>query len=284
MSLLDFKTIERLAVRICDLDGPYERRGWQLEELLRRAGWVPTPEYDGSARVPWLRAAMEDRTDRPGDLDRLVCRVCDPLEYDDGMGSAAVFCEVVNSVLESERLLVSYVSGRPVLGELGETGREAVYSKPTDLEHRLPRLVQDDKTVELLLARLSETTICEDHGAYTMAVIGVGSFVEGLLLAILTERDADFRVNGLPGSKGGRIKPDRVPLAMLIDVVHAKGWIQVDAKDFMHQVREYRNFIHPRAQLAKEAEFDQDSVMLCWAPVRALVNDLEARLSLVEQQ
>ena len=43
-------------------------------------------------------------------------------------------------------------------------------------------------------------------------------------------------------------------------------------------VREYRNYVHPHKQKESRVAFDQDSVMLCWAPVRAIINDLEERV------
>ncbi|MEU6644540.1 hypothetical protein ABZ863_18575 [Saccharomonospora sp. NPDC046836] len=49
-----------------------------------------------------------------------------------------------------------------------------------------------------------------------------------------------------------------------------------------HRVRDYRNFVHPRKELAEQPDFDQDSVRLCWAPVHALLNDLEERLEPVD--
>lgn len=57
---LDPRTIERLAKVIVDIDGPYERKGWQLETLLGHAGWDDAPSYDGSARVPWLIEEMNE--------------------------------------------------------------------------------------------------------------------------------------------------------------------------------------------------------------------------------
>ncbi len=46
----------------------------------------------------------------------------------------------------------------------------------------------------------------------------------------------------------------------------------------MTPVRQYRNFVHLRAQVAKRAKLDQDSVMMCWGPVHAILNDLEERI------
>lgn len=275
---LDPKTVERLARIICDPDGAYERKGWELAMLLKRAGWTNPPEYDGTPRIPWLQDCLEQRSDNRAEIERLICRVCDPLEYDDGLSTAKVFRDAINNALLPEQLVLSFVSGRPVLGKLGPDGSSAMFSAPTDLERRLSVLIEDKKVVALLVNRIMETTICETHGAYMFAIIGIGSFVEGLLLSVLTERDNDIRAHGFVDSKGNKIPEDRIGLHMLIDTAHRKDWIQLDAADFMHKVKEYRNFVHPRKQLVKEATFDRDSVMLCWGPVSAILNDLEERL------
>lgn len=277
MATLDPRTVERLARIIVDQDGPYSRAGWQLERLLRDSGWPDPPEYDGSFRVGWLVDQIADRRDDQAAVERLLCRVCDPLEYDEGMPVAEEFRRAVNGVLEPERLTVDYVAGRPVLGELSPDGSGPHYTEPPDLEARVRRLVRDEATVAVLGRRIAETRICEHGGAHTMAIIGIGSVVEGLLLALLTERDPDA-----PDVKfldnGNWKRNQRPSLASLIDTVHAKGWIQLDAKTFMHNVRDFRNYIHPRKELAELPDFDADSVQLCWSPVRALLNDLEARL------
>jgi hypothetical protein len=130
-----------------------------------------------------------------------------------------------------------------------------------------------------LVRRAAEAAICADSGAYTLAVIGIGSFVEGLLHTLLSEKDDEIRANGFKDDKGGRVRDDRVTLAQLIDTAHRGGWIQLDAADFMHKVRDFRNFIHPRKELVDRPDFDEDSVRLCWAPVQAVLNDVERRLA-----
>jgi hypothetical protein len=276
---LDDRTSERLAAIIVDMGGPYERKGYQLEQLLSRAGWQEPPSYDGSSRVSWLAQQFIERKDITSDVERLLCRVCDPLEYDDGDVSAQAFQVVVNNCLVAEQLVVSYTAGRPVLAELAADGRNAVFSAPEDLERRLQALISDQIAVELLLRRVNETVLCESSGAHTMAIIGIGSFVEGLLYSLLTERDPEIRNYGFRGHDGKRIRADRAGLELMIETAHEKDWIQLDAKDFMHNVRQYRNFVHPRLELEKQPMFDRDSVTLCWAPVRALLNDLEDRVT-----
>jgi hypothetical protein len=274
---LDSRTVERLAEVIVDIGGPYERRGYELAQLLKSASWADPPEYDGSPRVPWLAEQLTLRRENRVEIERLLCRVCDPIEYDGGSAVAEDFRGAINEKLAPEGVVVLYTSGRPVVGRLAPDGKQATFSEPADFRRRLEHLLSDQVTIDMLMGRLEETRICEAGGAYTMAVIGIGSIVEGLLLQLLLERDEELRTRGFPDSRdpARRKKPDRVSLQELIDIAHGKDWIQLDATRFVHNVRDFRNFVHPRKELAERPRFDRDSVMLCWAPVHALLNDLE---------
>jgi hypothetical protein len=275
---LDPRTVERLAEVIVDIEGPYERKGWELERLLEHAGWPYVPPYDGSPRILWLAEQITDRGDDHAAIERLLCRVCDAVEYDDGTASAEDFRRSINEKLRPERLVVTVVGGRPVLGELNVDGSSPVFAEPPDFEQRLRGLIQDASTAAALVKRAAETRIAERGGAHTLAIIGIGSVVEGLLLALLLENDSQLRQNGFRDKHGKRIAPERAGMELLIDTAHSSGWIQLDAKDFMHTVRDFRNFVHPRKEWAEQPDFDDDSVKLCWAPVHALLNDLEQRM------
>lgn len=274
---LDDRTAERIATVIVDMGGPYERKSYELEPLLARAGWVPAPEYDGRPRVPWLAEQLVDHRDDHARIERLLCRVCDPVEYDEGGEVAEEFRTVLNEKLEAERLTISLVNGRPVLGEVGSDGA-AHYSAPEDLPQRLPRLIQDSTAIQRLLNRVREAELCQRAGAHTMAIIGIGSFVEGLLYSLFMERDEKIRKEGFIGNSGRKFKPDKAGLQIMIDTAHERDWIQGDAKNFVDHVIEFRNFVHPAAELRGAVTFDDDTVMMCWAPVRALLNDLEEHL------
>jgi hypothetical protein len=272
---LDPKTVQRLAEIIVD-DGGYNRRGWQLSALLKHSGWSDPPEFDGWSRVAWLVEQMLARQDDRVAIERLLCRVCDPLEYDSGMVEADAFRLEINDKLASERLVITYAAGRPVLDELRADGSGPQHSEPPELERRIRSLVTDNGTVDVLTRRLDETRICEHGGAFTMAIIGIGSLVEGLLLALVLqhgERDQ------LRGKDGKLVSLDFVSLSLLINVAHTLGWIQLDAKMFLHNVRDFRNFVHPRKMLADQPDFDAESVQMCWTPVQAVLNDLESALS-----
>jgi hypothetical protein len=276
---LDPKTVERLARIIVDIDGPYNRTGRELEQLLRHAGWKNHAEYDGSSRIVWLTEQITERSEQRDDIERLLCRICDPLEYDEGPAAAEVFRQVVNEILRPEQLEVSNVAGRPVIAELRADGTTSTHAEPHDLDKRIRQLLSDERSADVLLGRITEARICHRGGAYTMAVIAIGSFVEGLLYTLLTERDEDASNHLFVNQDGDLVKNTRPPLVMLINTAHRNGWIQFDAMKFMHAVRDFRNFIHPRQELIDLPAFDNDSVGLCWTPVHAMLNDLEQYLS-----
>lgn len=263
MHPLDPRTFERLAKIACDIEGPYERRGYELEVLLRQAGWADPPVYDGSPRIPWLTDALLERREDLAAIERFICRLCDPIEYEDGSLTAEPFRSAVNQVLEPEGLLVAMTGGRPVLGMLGERPGEIAFVVPDDLAERLERLISDHTMVDLLAKRAKEAQLCANAGAHALALIGIGSFVEGMLLAVLAEHNA-----------GRAASIERAPLGKLIDAAHDIGWIQIDAKEFAHVVRDYRNLVHPGHQLRKGLEPDDDTIAMCWAPALAVLNDL----------
>ncbi|MCA1229565.1 hypothetical protein [Saccharopolyspora sp. 6M] len=277
---LDDRTAERVAAVIVDVGGPYERKSYELEPLLRRAGWTPAPEYDGTPRVPWLTEQLIENRDDHARIERLLCRVCDPVEHDDGRVIAEQFREQLNEKLDAEGLVISLVDGRPVLGEVGADGA-AHYSAPENLAARLPLLIADATAVDRLLNRAREAELCEQAGAHTMAIIGIGSFVEGLLYSLFMERDEKIREEGFIGTTGRKFKPDKAGLQIMLDTAHERDWVQSDAKNFADHVVEFRNFVHPAAELRGGVTLDDDTVMMCWAPVRALLNDLEEHLPAV---
>lgn len=278
---LDPRTIERIASIVVDTGGHYERKGWQLEQLFSAAGWASPPGYDGSPRVPWVIEQLTERASDRSAIERFLCRICDPLEYDEGQPAADLFRQIINEKLQPERLAVTYVSGRPALGELMDDGGEPMFVQPPNLDQRLRTLIENKTTVDVLVKRAKEADLCAASGAHTLAIIGIGSFVEGMLLALLMERDPEISDKGFAGKNGKRLPAERAGLELLINTARSKNWIQFVAADFMHRVRDYRNFVHPRKELAELPDFDQESVRLCWAPVHVVLNDLEERLARV---
>jgi hypothetical protein len=272
---LDPKTVERLARIVVGRGGPYERTGREVEALLRNAGWIDPPDYDGSSKVGWLVDALIERENARTDIERFLCRLCDPIEYLEGMAAADDFRRAINEVLELERLEVSYVGGRPVVGELGNNGTVKVVLHVEDVEQRLRKLIREEQLVQMLTSRVRESQLAEASGSYLLALFGIGSFVEGLLYSVLISHYPELIREGFTGRNGKKIPADRAGLELLLDIAHDRELVQLDAKDFMRPVREFRNYIHPRKQFETNFTPDADTVAMCWTPVQALLNDLD---------
>jgi hypothetical protein len=65
---------------------------------------------------------------------------------------------------------------------------------------------------------------------------------------------------------------------MLLQRAHNEGWIQHDAFSFGGSCASTATSYTPRAQLEKRFMPDNDTVLLCWQPVLAVVNDLQELL------
>jgi len=62
----------------------------------------------------------------------------------------------------------------------------------------------------------------------------------------------------------------------LINLAHREGWIQFEAQLGSELVRQYRNLVHPRLQLATGHFPDADILDMCRSVVNAIFNDLAA--------
>lgn len=259
LHILDANTVRALADLACGDDGPMYRRGWELEELLTRAGWSAVPSVYGARRA-WLTDAIQDRRDEPGEVAAFVRRLGHPLEYLDEPTAHQETVARINELLAFEGFRLHIERGHPVVLTIGATLR------PVDegvLRTTIAELVQDAETAELLQRRIDEAARCREAGAYLAAVVMMGSALEGVLFEILRQR----HTSGNP--------PRRAPrLVELIDTCHTQGWIQTDAKRFSQELREYRNLVHTEAEMRLGQFPDADTARICWFVVVAALNDL----------
>ncbi|MEI5525458.1 hypothetical protein WB401_12905 [Streptomyces brasiliscabiei] len=107
----------------------------------------------------------------------------------------------------------------------------------------------------------------KENGAYTSAVIMLGSLLEGVLV-----HAADVRHATLPLARPAR----DTRLQELIQHAHTNQWIDQDAKMASDLLRTYRNLVHPLAEKRAKHSADFDTADLCWSTVNAVLNDLAA--------
>lgn len=238
------------------------------------------PPYDDGGRERWTRELLLSRRTDVQSLAQVIRRLADPREYPNDPDSAAAVTQRLNQILGFEGLQVSYIRGRPELIERDPVFRTPTASAPLSLRAELAEIVHDPQLTELLRKRLDEARTCREYGAHLSSVIMLGSVLEGVLRDVaLQHRPEAYRCRVAPKDQSGKPRDiGRWKLVELVDVAHACGWIELDAQRFSHELREYRNMVHPAVELADMHHPDEDTAAICWNVVVAALNDL-ARLT-----
>jgi hypothetical protein len=106
----------------------------------------------------------------------------------------------------------------------------------------------------------------------------IGSTLEGILLDVAMRNAVLFVASSAAPQRDGRVQPlNEWRLASLIDVAHELGFVEDDVKRFSHHLRDYRNFIHPRAQARSGFSPTADTAKICFQVLKAAVTQVNAR-------
>lgn len=261
--VLDPRTIDEIAELVCGYGQNHERSVRTLLRFFEGVGWAV--DYPGGPRVPWLIETIRAHNDDKDAIEALLKRVIDPREYRGGIDEAHEFVAKLNQIIELDGAEVGYKGSRPYVRWLddGLDSPDEIAARLADpaLRAAVRVIVRNPAMAEILVSRLDEVEASRRAGAYVLAVIGTGSFIEGLLFAVLSDRD--------PG-----VKNKNAYLSALLNRAHELGLIGLDAYGFSDKVRDFRNYVHPSVQLEKNFTPDGDTVLLSWAPVLAVINDL----------
>ncbi len=95
--------------------------------------------------------------------------------------------------------------------------------------------------------RLEEVQKCMNLGVPLSVIFLSGSILEGVLLSIAIKRPKEFNLaKSAPKDKDGNVRQfSHWSLAQLIDVGYECGVLKLDVKKFSHELRNFRNYIHP---------------------------------------
>ncbi|WP_328582654.1 hypothetical protein [Streptomyces sp. NBC_00370] len=136
-----------------------------------------------------------------------------------------------------------------------------------ELKVSVKDVVSDQDLATAVQLRLDEARTCYEHGAYTSAIIMLGSLLEGVLA-----HAAQVRAAASPMPKPLR----SMGLNDFVDFAFKNKWIEHDAKLASELVRHYRNLVHPLAEKRTGHSPNRDTLDMCWPVVNATLNDLAA--------
>ena len=137
----------------------------------------------------------------------------------------------------------------------------------------LPRSLTSQAVIE---ARLQEIDACLEAKAPLAVIFLVGSTLEGLLMELALANAVNFTTSPGAPKDQGKVRPiTQWRLADLVTVSHTLGILSTDVFKFADQVRNFRNYIHPRQQLAEAFEPRIETARIAKHVLYAALADLQ---------
>jgi hypothetical protein len=134
----------------------------------------------------------------------------------------------------------------------------------------------DVSLLPVIQNRLQEVQKCMSSGAPLSVIFLSGSILEGILLSIASKQPKDFnQAKSAPKNKEGKVRQfPEWSLAQLIDVAYECGFLKLDVKKFSHELRDFRNYIHPFQQACSGFQPTTHTAEICLQVLRAAIADL----------
>lgn len=113
------------------------------------------------------------------------------------------------------------------------------------------------------------------------AIILSGSTLEGILLYIANKFEAIFKQSQLSTkNKSNNTKEfDDWTLNNFIDVAHDIGFLKIDVKKLSHNLREFRNYVHPYKELENNYHPDINSAKIFVQILLLAINEIIEKLN-----
>ncbi len=140
----------------------------------------------------------------------------------------------------------------------------------------IDKLGLDGATSSVLKQRIEEIRKCLNAKAPLATIFLCGSTLEGILLGVATKDPMLFSQSvASPKDKDGKIKQlHDWTLNDLINVARSLNLVGEDVKKFSHALRDFRNYIHPYAQMSSGFDPDNHTAKICWNVLQAAIIQL----------
>lgn len=136
--------------------------------------------------------------------------------------------------------------------------------------------INESSLIPILESRLKEAGQCLKSGSSLAVIFLCGSVLEGILLGVAQQNPQRFNQSRCaPKDKEGQIRRfHEWSLADLINVAHDAGFLKLDVKKFSEHLRDFRNYIHPYAQMSSGFSPDQHTAKICLQVLKAAIAEL----------
>jgi len=221
--------------------------------------------FNGDSKAKRLRAFWEIES------DRIVGKVLKALLEVWGYENSA----------PDEQSKVRYDKALEIACRLQGKSTEIKDFETTFLNQQFKKLDVDKIKLDGLLLsviqhRLEEAQKCLKANAPLSVIFLAGSILEGILLSVASQDAKKFNQSkSAPKDKAGKVRQfHEWSLAQFIDVAHETGFLKRDVKQFSHELRDFRNYIHPGYQAASNFQPTKHTAEICLQVLKAAIADL----------
>ena len=174
--------------------------------------------------------------------------------------------------LGKSRETVARLCGEPF--NANSTPHDGFLSKEFEIPN-IQKLPVDFAVCEIIQDRLTEAQSCLSNGAHLSVIFQCGSVLEAVLLGAAQNEPERFNRSSKSPKEDGKVKAFHDwKLSEFIDVAHDVGLLKPDVQKFGHGLRDFRNYIHPYAQMASGFKPDEYTAKVCFQVLKAALADV----------
>lgn len=223
--------------------------------------------FNGNSKAKRLRAFWEIEPDHL--VGKVLSELLDVWKYNN------LKCNVSGEDLRYQKCLK--ITGRLLGKEVSKEDPETQFLKKDFGEISFDKIPLDASLITVLEGRLLEANLCLECGASLSVIFLCGSILEGLLLGVASRNPCKFnKADSSPKARdSGKVKAfPEWKLAEMIDVAYEIGFLKLDVKKFSHEMRHFRNYIHPHMQMQSQFNPDKHTAKICLQVLKAAIASL----------
>ena len=221
--------------------------------------------FNGDSKAKRLRAFWETQTDTL--VGKVLKELLDVWSYENPEPNS----KEKNSYDKASKI-VSRLLGKSDHSE----NNEDAFLKQQFSKLDVSKIGLEPSLLPVIQERLNEAQKCLKADAPLAAIFLSGSVLEGILLDVASKNPQRFnQAKSSPKDKNGKVKifPEW-SLAQLINTASEVGFLKLDVKKFSHELRDFRNYIHPFQQSLSGFSPTRHTAEICLQVLKAAIADL----------
>ena len=166
-----------------------------------------------------------------------------------------------------------------------EQKKEDEFLKQEFKDISIHKLNLDSAIKEIIEQRMKEIKNCLESKSPLAVIFLCGSTLEGILLSVVSNNITLFNsAKTSPKDKKGKVlKIHNWTLSNLIDAAKETGFLTEDVKRFSHELRNFRNYIHPHQQASQSFNPDKNTAKICFQVLKAAIHQITKKLHLMDR-